>query len=96
MDSARGHVAGPRQDHSVILYGLSTCGWCEQAKEFLTEQGVAFDFTYVDLLDGEDLEAAVGEVKKWLPDPVFPLVVVDGREVVAGFRQDRLEEVLGL
>lgn len=95
MDTPRGHVAGADAKHRVRLYGLSTCGWCQEAREFLTERGVDFDYAYVDLLEGEDLAATVEDVKRWNPGLVFPLVVVDDSEAVVGFRPKRLEEVLG-
>lgn len=96
MDSARGHVAGANAGHSVKLYGLSTCGWCQDAREFLTERGIDFDYAYVDMLEGDDLAATVEKVKRWNPGLVFPLVVVDDSEAIVGFRPERLTEVLGL
>ena len=95
MDSARGHVTGADAKHRVRLYGLSTCGWCRDAREFLTKRGVDFDYAYVDLLEGDDLAAVVEEVKRWDPGLVFPVVVVDDAEAVVGFRPERLEEILG-
>jgi glutaredoxin-like protein NrdH len=94
MDEARGHVPGAKTNHRVRLYGLSTCGWCQQARELLTERGVDFDYAYVDLLEGDELAATVEDVKRWDPGLVFPLVVVDDSEAVVGFRPERLEEVL--
>ena len=96
MSDVRGRVAGTRKDHAVALYGLSTCGWCADAREFLTEQGIEFDYIYVDLLEGEELTRAVEDLKRWNPGMVFPVTVVDGKEAVVGFRRDRLTEVLGL
>jgi glutaredoxin-like protein NrdH len=95
MDSARGHVAGAKTQHRVMLYGLSTCGWCQEAREFLTGRGIDFDYAYVDLLEGDDLAATVETIKRWNPGLVFPVVVVDDSEAVVGYRPERLEEVLG-
>lgn len=88
-------MAGANVAHGVCLYGLSTCGWCQEAREFLTKRGVDFDCVYVDLLEGDDLAATVEIVKRWNPGLVFPLVVIDDSEAVVGFRPERLEEVLG-
>jgi glutaredoxin-like protein NrdH len=95
MEGARGHVAGADARHRIKLYGLSTCGWCRDAREFLTKRGVDFDYAYVDLLEGDELAATIEDVKRWNPGLVFPTVVVDDSEVVVGFRPERLEEVLG-
>ncbi|MBM3306854.1 MAG: glutaredoxin family protein [Candidatus Eisenbacteria bacterium] len=96
MGNVKGHVDGTKRDHRVMLYGLSTCGWCEDARKFLVERGVDFDYAYVDLLDGDELAAAVEDVKKWNEGMIFPLVVVNGSDAVVGYRPERLEEVLGL
>jgi Glutaredoxin and related proteins len=36
--------------HKVVLYALSTCGWCARTKQLLTDLGVEFSYVYVDLL----------------------------------------------
>ena len=42
------HVDG-KNAGNVLLFALSTCGWCGKTKELLKELGIAFDFVYVDL-----------------------------------------------
>lgn len=80
----------------VMLYALSTCGWCKKTRAFLDENSVQYDYVYVDVLQGEEKERAMAEVGRWNPRLSFPTVVVDDRESVAGFKEDRLREVLGL
>lgn len=80
----------------VQLYALSTCGWCKKTKAFLDENGIEYQVTYVDLLTGQEREQALTEVRKWNPRTSFPTVVVDDHESVAGFKEQRLREVLGL
>lgn len=82
--------------HNVILYGLSTCGWCKRTKRFLDANGVEYKLIYVDLLRGAERERIVAEIRQWNPQVSFPTVVVDDQTVVIGYRQDRLREVLGL
>jgi glutaredoxin len=96
MSEAKGRVEGGLNSHRVVLYGLSTCGWCADAKDFLTKQGVAFDFLYVDLLDRDEMNAVVGTLKRWNPTMVFPLVVVDDSTAVIGFQPERIKEAVGL
>lgn len=81
---------------NVKLYALSTCAWCRKAKSFLEENGVEYELTYVDLLEGEEKEQAIQEVGKWNPRRSFPTVVVDDAKSVAGFKPEQLKEVLGL
>lgn len=79
----------------VMLYALSTCVWCKKTKELLNELGVAYTYTDVDKLEKEQRTAAVEEVKKWNPDCSYPSMVVDKKECIVGFDEDRIREVLG-
>jgi glutaredoxin-like protein NrdH len=79
-----------------MLYALSTCAWCRRTKNFLDENGVEYDFVYVDLLEGEEKEAAMEIVRKWNPRRSFPTVVIDDAKSVAGFKPELLKEELGL
>ena len=80
----------------VRMFALSTCAWCKKTKRFLDENGVTYEFEDVDLLSGEDRQRALDEMSQWNPRRNFPTVVVDEAEVVVGFDEDRLREVLGL
>ena len=80
----------------VHLYALSTCGWCKKTKAFLDENDIEYEVTYVDLLSGEEKEQVLTEVRKWNPRTSFPTVVVNDNQSVAGFKEERLREVLGL
>ena len=51
------HVDGKNRGN-VMLFALSTCGWCAKTKDLLRQLGIAFDYTFVDLLDGKDQEKA--------------------------------------
>lgn len=79
-------------------YFLSTCGWCRKTKRFLDANNVDYEYEYVDLLTGNEKARALAEVEQCNPRRSFPTVVVsnDDSEVVIGFREDRLREVLGL
>lgn len=79
----------------VMLYAISTCGWCKKTKRFLESNGVEYEFCDVDLLEGEEQEKVREEVARHNPRRSYPTLVVDGA-VVVGFDEDRLREVLGL
>ena len=80
----------------VVLYALSTCAWCRRAKSFLDENEVEYELVHVDLLEGEEKEQVLTEVKKWNPRRSFPTVVIDDAKSVAGFKPEQLKEALGL
>jgi glutaredoxin len=85
------HIAGKNRGN-VMLYALSTCGWCAKTKNLLKELGVEFDFTYVDLLEGKEQDDAMGQVEKWNPSGSFPTLVIDNRKSIIGFKEQEIRE----
>ena len=79
----------------VRFFALSTCGWCKKTKRFLDDNNVDYEYEYVDLLSGDERARSQKEMGRWNPRRTFPTVVVDDREVVGGFKEERLREVLG-
>ena len=57
---------------TIVVYGLSTCGWCSKVKKFLDEQGYGYSFVDVDLLTGADSKEAQKEVQRWNSRVSFP------------------------
>ena len=96
MPEAKGSVTGSKNEHVVMLYAISTCGWCRRTRQFLEDQDVAFDFIYMDLIKGQEREDALEEVRRWNPATSFPTLVVDGEQSVVGYRVPQIKEVLGL
>jgi len=90
---ARGHVNG---SHNIVLYALSTCGWCRKTRRFLESRGVAFDYVYVDLLAVDERKEVLAKVRQWNPRSSFPTIVVNDSESTVGFREDQLMEALEL
>jgi glutaredoxin-like protein NrdH len=77
----------------VKIYTLSTCSHCRATKKFLDNNGIEYSFTDVDLLQGEEREAVIEEVKKYNPRCTFPTIII-GDKVVIGFREDEIKEAL--
>jgi len=92
----RGRVSGPHDKHQVRFYGLSTCIWCRKTRKFLEEQGVAFDFVYIDLLQGAERDEAKEQVRRWNSAVSFPTIVIDNKRSVVGYKPEQLTEELGL
>jgi glutaredoxin-like protein NrdH len=88
------HVSGKKKG-KVMLYALSTCGWCKKTKALLNELGVEYDYTDVDLLKGNEQTAAVGEIQKFNPDTNFPTLVINDIKCIVGFKEDDIRKVLG-
>ena len=88
------HVDGKNRG-KIMLYALSTCGWCAKTKDLLRELGVEFDYTYVDLLDGAEQDETMERVEKFNPSGSFPTLVIDNRKCIVGFREKEIREALG-
>jgi glutaredoxin len=88
------HVPGTNRG-TVVLYALSTCGWCGKTKDLLKEMGVEHSYVYVDLLPEKELEEALREVERFNPQGSFPTLVIDNRKVIVGFREKEIRETLG-
>lgn len=80
---------------TVKLYALTTCPYCRMTKKMLDEGGVEYELTEVDLLEGQEREDTVAEVRRVSGGASFPVVVI-GEEVIVGFNKKRIKELLGL
>jgi len=87
------HVNGKNKG-TVMLYALSTCGWCRMTRELLTNMGVEFSFVYVDLLSGDELSQVTGELRKFNTKNSFPTLVINNSKVIIGFRNEEIAEAL--
>jgi glutaredoxin-like protein NrdH len=79
----------------VKIYTLSTCSHCKATKQFLNECQVRYDFTDVDILQGEERKAVLDDIRKINPKCSFPTVII-GDKVIIGFKEDEIKEALGL
>jgi len=86
------HVSGKNKG-TVMLYALSTCGWCKRTKELLREIGVEFDFTYVDLLEGKEQDMAMDNIERFNPSGSFPTLVINDKKCIVGFKEQEIREV---
>ncbi len=84
-----------RERGKIVLYALSTCMWCRLTKQLLRDQGVAYSFVDVDLLEPPEKEEARKEVRRWNPSGSYPTLVIDDATVVSGFDEAEIREKLG-
>jgi len=87
-------VEGEKADHDLLLFALSTCGWCRKARNFLDGNSFAYRYVYVDLLEGDTQKEVFEEMKGRNPRKTFPTLVIDEDEVLAGFNEERYKEAL--
>ncbi len=92
----RKKVQGDRKDHQVLLYALSTCGWCKMTKAFLVDKSVEYEYVDVDKLEHADKEVVNQDIKKRGGRIAFPTIIIDDKTIITGFKKDKITEALGL
>lgn len=79
----------------IKIYTLSTCSHCKATKKMLSECAVKYEFTDVDLLNGEERDSILAELRKINERCSFPTIVI-GDTVIIGHKEDQIREALGL
>jgi len=89
-------VEGKNSKHKVFLYALSTCAWCKMTKKFLKDNDVEYEYVDVDLASDEDHEKIREDIMSKGAEPSYPIMIVDGKTVITGFRKDLIKEALAI
>lgn len=89
------HVAGKNKG-KIMLYALSTCGWCRKTKELLDSLGLEYSCTYMDLIEGKEKEDALKDLEKWNPRYSYPTIIIDDKTSIVGFKEDEIKKAIGL
>jgi glutaredoxin len=83
-------VEGDNKHHQVILYSLSTCGWCKKTKEFLKEQNIEYYYVDVDLLSREEREDIRNKILDKGGRLSYPAIIIDDKKVINGFNKEKI------
>ena len=89
-------VSGKNKKHKVLLYAISTCGWCKRAKNFLNDNNVDYEYVDIDLCSSEDKNTIRQDILKRGGVLAYPTVIIDGKTLLTGPSPDKLREVLEL
>ena len=79
----------------VKVYALSTCSHCKSTKKLLNECSVEYDVTEVDLLDKEERDEILKDIKKLNPKCSFPTIVI-GDKTIVGYKENEIRDALRL
>lgn len=77
-------------DKKVTIYSTPTCGYCKMAKEFFADNNVE----YIEHNVVED-EQARNEMMEKSGQAGVPVITIDD-ELIVGFDQDKISELLGV
>lgn len=90
-------VEGSRSERKLRVYALSTCAFCEKSMRYLESHGFSYEYIFLDRVPVEQKKTMKTELKEQFGNiPVFPLLVIDGKEALSGFNEERWAEVLGI
>ena len=88
-------VPGSKKDHKVMIFTLTTCGWCKKTKKLLKDLDVEYEYADIDTLKGEEREKVRAELRKYNPRMSAPTVIIDdGKNVIVGFDEEKVREAL--
>lgn len=90
------HVDGEHYA-DIVLFALSTCGWCKRTRMDLEVEEIEYKYVYADLTEGDEREECLEILSKFNEDQSFPTLVLDnGKKVIIGYEPDELNEYLGI
>jgi len=76
-------------DKKVVIYSTPTCPYCKRAKDYLSRKGIP----YTDINVAQDREKAKEMIQKSGQMGV-PVIIIDDNEIIVGFNQALLDELL--
>lgn len=89
-------VKGSKKDHEVLVYALSTCGWCKKTKQFLKNNSIEYEYVDLDLASPEERQPIIEELSSNNIPLAFPITIIDNQTMVRGYNPDKLTEELRL
>ncbi len=89
-------VSGSNNKHQVLVYAISTCGWCKRAKKFLKDNDVQYEYVDIDLINNEDKEKIKQDITNRGGPLAYPTLIIDSKILLTGAPQDKLKEILEL
>lgn len=87
------HVNGENKG-KIILYALSTCGWCKKTKKLLNTIGVEYSYIHVDLVEESEKDKVIEDVRRCNPRNSYPTLVINDNECIIGYNEDEIREAL--
>lgn len=76
----------------VVLYALSTCGWCRKTKNLLNRLNIEYQCFEVDLLEEKEREKILKEMKKYNPNLSFPTLVINDQSIIIGYNEEKIKK----
>ncbi len=89
------HIKGKNKG-KILLYALSTCGWCKKTKDLLSKLGIEYSYIFVDQVNEKEKDKVMDDVRNWNPRCSFPTTIINDKKCIVGYKEDEIKEALGL
>ncbi|MFX1511744.1 MAG: glutaredoxin family protein [Promethearchaeota archaeon] len=81
--------------HEIFMFAISTCQWCKKGKAWMSEKGYTYSYVDIDKIPLEEKNKLKADLKDEFKTRLsFPFVIVDKREVSAGYNPSEWEILL--
>ncbi len=77
----------------ILIFALSTCGWCMKAKKLLDNLKVEYSYIDVDLLSEIERKEVKKEFEKYNTNFTFPKIIINNR-IISGFNEDKIRATI--
>ena len=77
-------------DKTVVIYSTPTCHFCQAAKKFFEENNI--EFTDINVAEDQEKRKEMVEMTNQMGVPVIKI----GDDVLVGFDEGKVKEILGM
>jgi len=81
------------ETRGVVLYALSTCGWCKKTKALLASLGVEYECVDIDLFGGAERANALAALEQANPLKTLPTLVSANGDCIVGFKEEKIRSL---
>ena len=92
LDFAK-HVDGTDKG-DILIFTLSTCGWCMKTKTLLNQLGVRYSYVDVDLAGDDELKECSEVIRAFTKREAYPTIIINRKECIVGYDPDKLKKLL--
>ena len=89
-------VPGKNNRHKILMYAISTCGWCKRAKRTLNGMKVEYEYVDIDLSNSEDKEAIRTDITRRGGRLLYPTIIINDEILLTNPTEKELREALGI
>ncbi|WP_455365054.1 glutaredoxin family protein [[Eubacterium] cellulosolvens] len=87
-------IPGKNRKHKVLMYTLSTCGWCKMTKNYFKEKDIECEYVDVDQCSEEEYKVVRQDILNRGGNLSFPTIIIDDKILITGFQKDKIKKAL--